>query len=137
MRMLSLFAVLSVSASAWAADLNIDVSGVKSAEGQIKLMLFDKTEGFRKEASSREVLAIPAAVGNQQAVFKDLPPGRYAAIAYHDENANGKLDLRFGMIPAEGYGLSNNPEVFGPPSFEHASFELDDAGTRIEIRLAY
>lgn len=137
MRVLSLFAILSVSASAWAADLNIDISGAKSAEGQLKLMLFDKADGFRKEASSRAVLAIPTAAGNQQAAFKDLPPGRYAVIAYHDENANGKLDLRFGMIPAEGYGLSNNPEVMGPPSFEHAAFELDEAGRRIEIRLDY
>lgn len=137
MRILILLAVLSASAWAWAADLRIDVSGVKSAEGQVKLMLFDKAEGFRKESSSRAVLALPAVERSMQAIFQGLPPGRYAVIAYHDSNGNGKLDLRFGMIPLEGYGLSNNPEVIGPPTFEQAVIHLDNAGKQIEIRLDY
>lgn len=137
MRSLSALFLLAAIAPAFAASLDIEVSGVRNAEGQVKLMLFDKAEGFRKEAESREVLATPAAAGTLQAAFKDLPPGRYAVIAYHDENANGKLDLRFGMIPTEGYGLSNNPEVLGPPSFEHAVFELGDADNRLEVRLGY
>jgi Uncharacterized protein conserved in bacteria len=132
----SLFLLAAITPAA-AASLGIEVSGVRNAEGQVKLMLFDKAEGFRKEAASREVLAVPAQTGTVQAAFKDLSPGRYAVIAYHDEDADGKLDLRFGMIPAEGYGLSNNPEVVGPPSFEHAAFELDETGKRLEIRLDY
>ncbi len=137
MRRLSTLFLLPAIAPAFAASLDIEASGVRNTEGQVKFMLFDKAEGFRKEAASREVLAVPAQTGALQAVFKDLPPGRYAVIAYHDENANGRLDLRFGMIPAEGYGLSNNPEVMGPPSFEHAAFELGEGGRRIEIRLDY
>lgn len=137
MRGLSVLFLLAAIAPAFAASLDIEVGGMRSAEGQVKLMLFDKAEGFRKEDQSREVLAVPAQTGSLQAAFKELPPGRYAVIAYHDENANGKLDLRFGMIPAEGYGLSNNPEVLGPPSFEHAAFDLDETGKRIEIRLGY
>lgn len=137
MRGLSVLFLLAAIAPAFAASLDIEVGGMRSAEGQVKLMLFDKAEGFRKEDQSREVLAVPAQTGSLQAAFKELPPGRYAVIAYHDENANGKLDLRFGMIPTEGYGLSNNPEVLGPPSFEHAAFDLDETGKRIEIRQGY
>src|SRR3546814_5617415 len=71
-------------------------------------------------------------------VFKDLPPGRYAVLAYHDENGNGELDRRFGMIPTEGYGLSNNPKVMGPPSFEDSAFEVP-AGepTRVTLEMRY
>ncbi|MEW6133380.1 MAG: DUF2141 domain-containing protein [Pseudomonadota bacterium] len=137
MRTRSSLFLLAAIAPAAAASLDIEVSGVRNAEGQVKFMLFDRAEGFRKETASREVLAVPAQTGTVQAAFRGLSPGRYAVIAYHDEDADGKLDLRFGMIPAEGYGLSNNPEVLGPPSFEHAAFDLDEAGRRIEIRLDY
>ena len=48
------------------------------------------------------------------------------------------LDRRFGMIPTEGYGLSNNPKVMGPPSFEDSAFEVP-AGepTRVTLEMRY
>ena len=64
-------------------------------------------------------------------------PGRYALMAYHDENANGKLDLRLGMFPIEGYGLSRNPKVMGPPAFEDSAFELGAEGGAQQIEMRY
>ena len=126
---------------ALAADLSVAAQQVRSGEGQVKLMLFEREEGFRKEDKARQVLALPAAAGSVSGVFRDLPPGRYAVIAYHDENGNGKLDLRFGMFPKEGYGLSNNPKLSGPPKFKDAAFEVtqtgNPAGNRIAIQLGY
>ncbi|MGA7180615.1 MAG: DUF2141 domain-containing protein [Thiobacillaceae bacterium] len=119
------------------ADLEVAVTGVRNTDGPVKLMLFDHADGFRKENKARQVLALPARAGSVQGVFHDLPPGRYAVIAYHDEDGNGKLDLRFGMFPTEGYGLSNNRKVSGPPSFKEASFDLTDAGRQIDIDLDY
>jgi uncharacterized protein (DUF2141 family) len=120
-----------------AADLVMVVQAVRSEQGQVKLMLFEREEGFRKEDKARQVLALPAAKGEISATFKDLPPGRYAVVAYHDENANGKLDLRFGMFPKEGYGLSNNFKPSGPPKFKDAAFDLSNSGMRTAIALAY
>ncbi len=43
------------------------------------------------------------------------------------------------MFPTEGYGLSNNPTVSGPPAFADSAFELP-AGTgaaRISIDIRY
>lgn len=137
MRIPALLILLSTLAAAQAADLKVVVHGVRGAEGQIKLMLFDKAEGFRKEASSREVLAVPAKAGSMEAVFNNLPSGRYAVIAYHDENNNSMLDLRLGMFPKEGYGLSNNPKVMGPPSFKDSAFILPEPGQQVEIHLDY
>lgn len=126
---------------ALAADLSVAAQQVRSGEGQVKLMLFEREEGFRKEDKARQVLALPAAAGSVSGVFRDLPPGRYAVIAYHDENGNDKLDLRFGMFPKEGYGLSNNPKLSGPPKFKDAAFEVtqtgNPAGNRIAIQLGY
>lgn len=120
-----------------AADLRVAVQAVRDGNGQIKLMLFDKDEGFRKEEKARQVLALPAGTGIVSGVFHGLPAGRYAVIAYHDENGDGKLNLRFGMFPKEGYGLSNNPKLSGPPKFADAAFDLPEAGRQIELLLGY
>jgi uncharacterized protein (DUF2141 family) len=41
------------------------------------------------------------------------------------------------MFPTEGYGLSNNPKVVGPPKFADSAFEVAGPETTIEIILAY
>ena len=125
------------AAPAGAADLGMTVQAIRSEHGQIKMMLFEREDGFRKEDKARQVLALPAAKGEISATFKDLPPGRYAVVAYHDENTDGKLNLRFGMFPKEGYGLSNNYKPSGPPKFKDAAFDLPNSGMQSAIRLAY
>ena len=132
-------ALLSLLAAwqAGAADISLTVQGVRSDQGQVKLMLFEREEGFRKEDKARQVLVLPAVKGDSKATFLGLPPGRYAVVAYHDENADGKLNLRFGMFPKEGYGLTNNFKPSGPPKFKDAAFELPNGGMQSDIQLAY
>jgi len=137
LKRLAFLAATLVTWPALAADLTVAVQGVNDNNGQVKLMLFEREEGFRKEDQARQVLALPAAVGVVTGTFRDLPPGRYAVIAYHDENGDGKLNLRFGMFPKEGYGLSNNPKLSGPPRFKDAAFTVAEEGNRIVIRLGY
>lgn len=132
-----LAALLAWGLPAQAADLAVSVEGVRDTAGQVKVMLFDREEGFRKEDKARQVLALPAAAGKVSTRFTALPAGRYALIAYHDENGDGRLNLRFGMFPKEGYGLSNNPKVSRPPRFMDAAFELTEAGGAVSIRLGY
>jgi uncharacterized protein (DUF2141 family) len=127
----------SFALPARAADLEVAVHQVRGGEGRVKLMLFEREEGFRKEDKARQVLSLPATAGTVVGRFGDLPPGRYAVIAYHDENGDDKLNLRFGMFPKEGYGLSNNPKLSGPPKYADAALDLTEAGRRIDIRLDY
>ena len=119
------------------ADLEVAVTGVRSTDGQVKLMLFDHADGFRKEDKARQVLALPAVVGEVRGVFHGLPAGQYAILTYHDENGDGKLNLRLGMFPKEGYGLSNNPNVSGPPAFKDSAFDVPASGARVSIHLSY
>ncbi len=138
-RRLALLAALTALAvwPALAADLDVAVHEVRGGDGQVKLMLFEREAGFRKEDKARQVQALRATKGTVVGLFRDLPPGRYAVIVYHDENGDGKLDLRFGMFPKEGYGLSNNPKLSGPPKFKDAAFELPVEGKHIAIHLDY
>jgi uncharacterized protein (DUF2141 family) len=123
--------------SAQAADLVVNVLDVRPGGGEVKLLLFDREDGFRKEDKARQVLRLPAGASAVTGTFAGLPAGRYAVIAYHDENGDGKLNLRLGMFPKEGYGLSNNPKPLGPPKFADAAFDLPDASLRVDIRLDY
>jgi uncharacterized protein (DUF2141 family) len=83
------------------------------------------------------VLKAPADASAAMVHFLDVPPGQYAVMAYHDANDDQKLDLRFGMFPKEGWGLSNNPKVMGPPSFSASSFTMTEQTMATMIDMHY
>jgi uncharacterized protein (DUF2141 family) len=117
--------------------LVVNLLGVRDATGNLRASLYREPDTFRKEDKAVQVVSLPAAKGDAKLVFTGLPPGRYAVMAYHDENIDQKLNLRFGMFPTEGYGLSNNPKVMGPPKFADSAFDLTGPETAINIKLAY
>ncbi|HKJ76450.1 MAG TPA: DUF2141 domain-containing protein [Gammaproteobacteria bacterium] len=138
-------ALLSAAASlvlAWtgvaaAAELEVAVHGVADDRGRVRVTLYDGPDGFLHERGSLRIRERPAAAGTVTARFEDLAPGRYAVIAYHDANGDGRMNRFLGMVPSEGYGLSNNPQVMGPPEFEQAAFGLPAGGGAVEVRLNY
>ncbi|PKO49267.1 MAG: hypothetical protein CVU31_00690 [Betaproteobacteria bacterium HGW-Betaproteobacteria-4] len=117
--------------------LVVNLLGVRDATGNLRASLYREPDSFRKEDKAVKVATLPAAKGNARFVFTGLPAGRYAVMAYHDDNMDQKLNLRFGMFPTEGYGLSNNPKVIGPPKFSDSAFDLAGPETAIDIKLAY
>ena len=134
-----------------AGELRITVGGIRSAHGTVLIALYDSPASFGKavEASAKEGFLIDpdrfAAVAlranaalKSAVVFSNVQPGRYAAIAFHDENGNGKLDKNFLGVPTEPYGFSNNVQGFlGPPTFDDAAMALGDSSEAIGITLVY
>lgn len=132
-----LFAALLACGQAAAAELQVVVRQIAHGNGAVKAVLYASPETFRKEDKALAVRSLPAQAGELSFSFDGLAPGRYAVVAYHDENGNGQLDRFLGMIPTEGWGLSNNPEVSGPPAFEPSAFTVADgepARTVIDLR---
>lgn len=125
------------AASAHAADLTVTLRGVEDRGGNLRVALYAKPETFKKEAFADAVGSQPARPGDVSFTFPGVAPGTYAAVAYHDANRNGKLDLVLGMFPDEGWGLSNNPDVIGPPPFSDSAFAVSDAPTAIGIAMSY
>ena len=118
--------------------LRVQIHGVRSATGQLRVSLYRESDRFRKEESAYKLLSQPANPGDASLVFDDVPPGRYALMAYHDENGDNKLNLRLGMFPIEGYALSNNPKVIGPPGFADSAFDFSGSPSpAIELNLSY
>lgn len=124
---------------AQAPTLQVSLTGIQHDRGSMRVGLYSDPKTFRKEAYAFAIEQIPAQPGMATVHFPALPPGRYAIMAYHDEDGNGELNRRFGMFPTEGYGLSNNPTVSGPPAFEDSAFEVPaGAGAaRISIDIRY
>ena len=134
---LALAAALGSNTAQAAAPLEVRLTGVQHARGAIRVGLYADDKTFRKEAQAFAVQQVPATPGTVQVRFTNLPPGRYAIMAYHDENGDGELNRRLGMFPTEGYGLSNNPKVMGPPQFEDSAFQVPAAGQAVSIEIRY
>lgn len=73
--------------------------------------------------------------GKVQVTFENLAPGTYAIMVFHDANDNGKMDFDTTGMPLESYGMSNNPMLYGPPSFTDAKFNLENDDLELNIRL--
>lgn len=119
------------------STLTVTLKNVRDASGALRAGLYRDPATFRKEDKAVAVAEVAAAAGEVNVVFRELPPGRYAIMAYHDENGDGQLNRRFGMFPTEGYGLSNNPQVAGPPAFDDSAFEVAAPATAVAIELRY
>ena len=134
-----------------AGELRITIEGIRSADGTVMIGLYDSPASFARavEASANEgflvdpqrfaAVALRANAAMRSAVvFSNLDPGRYAVIAFHDENGNTKLDKNFMGVPTEPYGFSNNARGFlGPPSFDDAAMVLEDGDKAIHIAMVY
>lgn len=132
------FALLSVmlTGAAVAAPVTVEVSGVRSAKGQIRVDVCLEKD-FLKDACTAAGRA-PAAAGNVRVTVPDVPAGRYAVQVYHDENGNGRLERGFMGIPKEGFALSNNAKPkFGPPRFKDAGVDLGGKPAAVRVSLNY
>ena len=136
-KQLFLLPCLLASGFAFAAGntLDITVNGVRDDQGMIRAGIYDTPAAFPKEGKALAKTSTPAKAGSVKLQFTDLPPGKYAVILYHDENNDGQMDKRFGMIPIEGYGLSNNIKASGKPSFDQCAFDVPETKNQtIDLR---
>lgn len=137
---LSAFWTLGVPATTLpSGDLIIIIRELKSTDGQIGILVFNKEDGFPsdREKAVRDVL-LPIKNGVLQHTFSGLPFGEYAVAVMHDENENNELDTNFFGVPKEGNGVSNNVvNPLGPPKFKKAVFSLNQTSHAIEINMRY
>lgn len=124
--------------TASATWLNVKVSGVRNASGQIAITLYSDDAGkFLAKGGALAVGRVKARTGTTTGCIFLPSTGTYAVAIYHDENANEKLD-RKGILPAEGYGFTNNPSTMaGLPSFRSVRLNVPKSGLTTAIKLTY
>lgn len=132
----ALLAIGFVGAVAAAGSLTIEVANVRNAHGRVHvdlcpeaLFLHDDCP-YAGEASARP--------GVTTVIVRGVPAGRYAAQAFHDENANGKVDRVLFGIPKEGVGFSRDaPFRLSAPKWRDAAFATDGRDQRTRFSLRY
>ncbi len=137
MRQLIAIALLAAPAFARAqASLTIDFALSKpDAGGKVMVAVCPGKEAYDTEKGCTTKV-LDARGGTVRAVFLSLPPGMHAIKAYHDMNANGKLDANWMGIPNEPYGFGNDARgSFGPPAFEQAAVTLDRVPVVTSLKL--
>ena len=118
-------------------EIRVVIKGVKKNMGQIAADLYpNKEDGFLKSRGRITQVRFAAKAPQTHFCFAAPASDNYAIAVYHDENANRKFDKGAFGLPAEPWGISNNPKVrFGPPSVTEAIFTVASDGANVEINL--
>lgn len=122
----------AVGAGPAAGDVWVEVSGLRSAEGVVRVAICPE-ESFTTRTCPH-VGSAPASAPRVR--VSGVPDGVYAVQAFHDEDGDGDLARR-GLRPTEGLAFSNGARMRrGPPRFSDAAIRV--AGdVRVPITMRY
>jgi uncharacterized protein (DUF2141 family) len=131
-------AALCQSSPAATCKLIVHIDGFRNQKGNAGLTVFASPDGWPENNDKAFMHSGHAFTGDKATTELQLPPGRYAIAALHDENSNHKLDKNMMGWPKEGFGFSNNPKVnLSAPSFDKAAMQVTCPITEITIHLIY
>jgi uncharacterized protein (DUF2141 family) len=130
------FAALPAAAPAPTATLTIEVTGLHNAKGRVHVDLCDERRFLGDNCPIS--LAVPARAPVTVLVLHDVPPGRYAAQLFHDENMNDKADRGLFGLPKEGLAFSRDATIkLAPPRWADAVVEVKPGAQTIRVRMRY
>lgn len=128
--------ILLAARAGMAADLEVEIIGLTSEEGDVHIAVYDTPEQFPDSDGMITETHVSISKGRAVMIFRNLNAGRYAIAVYHDANRNHSFDQAIFGLPLEDYGFSNDARVFfAPPSFEEAAFDVSEPRTKITIHL--
>lgn len=134
-----LFLLSGISQLSYAQDLTVTVTGVRSAEGHIRLGFYYTEKDWKAEKSNLQRVLPKSSLRNGTVTVKltDVPAGVYAVACVDDENDSGLMD--WGMLmPKEGFGFSNYyHKGISRPSFDKFKFTHGPGATSITMPLRY
>jgi uncharacterized protein (DUF2141 family) len=107
------------------ADLEVNITNIKTIEGYVILSIYNDEEKFPKAHLHYKKIKIKVKKTSVKYTFKDLPKGDYAIAVIHDKNSDNKLNSNFFGIPKEGFGFSKNFKPrFSAPTFNKVKISL-------------
>jgi uncharacterized protein (DUF2141 family) len=127
-------ALLAPAAPAGGAVVEVAVTGVAQARGHVRVELCTQHTFLTEDCPYQGAAA--AKVGATVVRIAEVPPGVYAAQAFHDETDQGVVHQNLLGIPRERVGFSNDAPVrVRGPRFKDAAFLVGDEVQRITFRL--
>jgi len=118
----------------WGNTILVNITGFANDSGEAVLALFTREEWSfppnpEQAGIVRHLSIVNLAVN---AEITDVPHGTYFAMAFHDENGNGRFDGEDEMVGAAG-DLPQMQSEPSPPSFEDNSFTLNGSASALRI----
>lgn len=115
----------------------ITVRNIREAKGFLTMDIHgDDPATFLKKGTKIGRVRVWATKGETQACAPVPHPGLYGVGIYQDKNANFILDKGLFGIPAEPYGVSNDPPMhFGLPKFADSAVKVEGPLTPVTITL--
>ena len=128
-------ACILAGAAAHAATVDVEVRNVRDARGRVHVELCPEALWLGDCTIIGDAPAVP---GTTIVRVSNVPPGLYAAQAYHDANDNHKVDRGFLGVPREGVGFSNDAKIYRRgPRFEDARFHVGHGTEHIALTLKH
>ena len=123
---------------ALSASIDLAITGLRSEKGNVLVCLSANPEYFPDCTEDKKARKLKVSATHAASIqIAGVKPGIYAVALIHDENANGKMDLRL-FLPREGFGFSRNPRIgMGPPKFKSAQFTVGADDERYDVRMKY
>lgn len=112
-------------------EITAKVVNVTSEKGKVGFALYSKENFLKKPIASASSKIID---GVSEVTFKDITPGEYAVVCYHDKNDNKQMDFDTNGMPLEDYGSSSRIMNFGPPIFDNAKFKVSNKNVSLDIK---
>jgi uncharacterized protein (DUF2141 family) len=126
------YAALCSVQAASAATVNVSISNVQP-DGSF--VLVSLCSGGLEIESCHSGMRQSATHPTADFQFTEVPPGRYAIVAFQDIAGTGSLVRTKMGLPLEPFAISNNAGRLHSPTFEQAAFRLEEPGTTIKLRL--
>jgi uncharacterized protein (DUF2141 family) len=106
--------------------------------GEVLCALYRDERNWLTETTFRDA-ATDAGDKWATCVFPNVPRGKYAIAALHDEDGDGEMDKNFLGLPLEGYAASRDAHLkgFGAPDWEDAVFRHRSKTTVQRAQMKY
>ena len=132
--------LLAFSVYVNAQNITVNINGIESAEGTIRLKVFTSSQDFDDNKAFKEVSFSKAKVKNGKlTVSLTLKSGTYGLSFLDDTNNNNKMDFNWMKMPEEGFGFSDFYLTgLSRPSFEDFDFTIKEGEQKtIEVKMRY
>ncbi len=126
---------LSIAAPTLAADLNVDLDGVRAAGGTLYVTVQTREEFMQERGTAGTVVSRPQA-GTHRFSY-EVPAGDYAISVWHDDNGNGRFDKDDSHMPLDGWAAVNGAALRGEPTFDQVRTQVGTSPATVRLTMTY
>ena len=129
-----------IATSALAANVNVQLNGLRNSKGQVMVTVFNQT-GFLKTpaiGANGKPIYFTIPTPNAAHFQVELDPGQYSIVVVHDENMNGKMDKSIIGAPSEGGSCTGKGmPSFSAPKWEDSNFTMGTLDLNFVLKMKY